>query len=39
VGEPEELSPKGRLGRAARTGERDFHGERRKNDPHVSTTS
>jgi hypothetical protein len=45
LGQPEELPPQGRLGRPrqapGRNGERDlrdFHGERRKNDTHASTT-
>jgi hypothetical protein len=41
VGEPEELRPKDGSGEPpgpGRNGERDFHGERRKNDTHASTT-
>jgi hypothetical protein len=41
VGEHEELSPKGRQRRTAgagRNGERDFHGEKRSNETHTSTT-
>jgi hypothetical protein len=41
VGVDEELPGQGQLGRAAvggRNGERDFHGETRSNDTHVSTT-
>ena len=42
LGEPEKLSAEGRLGRASRPGtqlaRRDFHGEPRRNDTHVSTT-
>ena len=41
LGEPQELSAEGRVGRTSRSGrngEQDFHGERRTNDTQVSTT-